>query len=431
MSKITPKSYIGVYECDHCDTVNDAWILLEEGMPVRVLNCMGCGAPIPSGVGVFKLPPPAERKTIGQKWNHLFGKPNFKCSSCNGEIPGTDDVKCCPSCGNPKDPSDVKRKKITYGLGEEPVLKKENSYTDLFKEEELVEEGYTEKVDSYFTDKKEDYFDDNNKQSTSNIKDETVSFTKNFPKNGLLIKKKALGYSAIALGVLLFSWLIWFFFIADVEKSATLFDKTWERSINIQSYEWVTESDWNIPTGGEYISERQKHHHYEQEFVKTVTKTRTVQDRVVTGTEDYVCGTTDNGDGTFTDKICTRDVYGYEDREETYTEDIYKDVSIEKTYYTYKIQRWVHNRTRTTNGSVRNENNPEPYWYNITLAGENERVNSKPESYILTFHTTEKDGTTDDFTKSVEQSEWSIYTIDQEFVLITNRVGRVKSFTAK
>lgn len=116
----------------------------------------------------------------------------------------------------------------------------------------------------------------------------------------------------------------------------TVSQMEWERVIRVEVYKNVTEKDWSLPAGGKLISKAQKVHHYERRVTGYQTKTRTVKEAV--GTEEYVCGKRDLGNGYFEDKYCTRTIY--EDRTEEYEEPIYEKFPVYKTEYTYEIYRW-------------------------------------------------------------------------------------------
>lgn len=111
----------------------------------------------------------------------------------------------------------------------------------------------------------------------------------------------------------------------------------WERSIQMEHYEWVTHEDWQTPAGARNVSAFQAIHHYDQIFRGYETRYRTVQ--VAVGTETYVCGSQDMGNGYFQDRYCTRTVY--ESREEPYQEAVYESVPVYATKYRYEVMEWV------------------------------------------------------------------------------------------
>ena len=74
-----------------------------------------------------------------------------------------------------------------------------------------------------------------------------------------------------------------------------------------------------------------------KEYSHAETRYRDV--RVQVGTETYVCGKVDMGNGYFQDRYCTRPVYTT--RSEPYQHTVYRDVPIYATRYSYKLMEWV------------------------------------------------------------------------------------------
>ena len=94
---------------------------------------------------------------------------------------------------------------------------------------------------------------------------------------------------------------------------------------------------------------------------KAGTETRTRYVEVKVGEEEYVCGQKDLGNGYFEDEYCTRDIY--ETQTETYEVDVYKDVPVYETEYTYYIWRWKIDKPITTKG-----NHEELYWGQVPIS---------------------------------------------------------------
>jgi len=152
----------------------------------------------------------------------------------------------------------------------------------------------------------------------------------------------------------------------------------WERVIKVEVYKKVVEKDWNLPAGAELLSKAEKVHHYERRITGYQKKTRTVREAV--GTEQYVCGKQDLGNGYFEDKYCTRTVY--EDRTEEYEEPIYQKFPVYKTEYTYEIYRWKPYENYKTMGYTK-----EVYWATLPSFIENNsnkyRIQAKEAAYYF------------------------------------------------
>ncbi len=132
----------------------------------------------------------------------------------------------------------------------------------------------------------------------------------------------------------------------------------WQRNIIIEEYKLVIESDWEVPRGGQTIKSYKDIHHYDQRIVGYNTRSRTVQEAV--GTEQYVCGKRDLGNGYFEDTYCSRTIY--RDRQEQYQEPVYQEYPVYKTKYDYEIYRWKLYQEYKTSG-----NDKLPNWSEIPV----------------------------------------------------------------
>jgi hypothetical protein len=129
----------------------------------------------------------------------------------------------------------------------------------------------------------------------------------------------------------------------------------WKRTIEIENYRLVQHEDWSVPAGGKLLNSFRDIHHYKKVFDHYETRTRTVQVKV--GEERYVSGKRDLGNGYFEDEYSTRPIY--EDREEEYQEEIYRNDPVYQTKYRYEIYEWTLDRTAAVEGRDQNPNWPE------------------------------------------------------------------------
>lgn len=202
----------------------------------------------------------------------------------------------------------------------------------------------------------------------------------------------------------------------------------WERSITVERQQTHTEQGWSIPPNGRVISETQALHHNESvldhyetrqrqvcETVREGEKVEEYQDckRVQIGTESYVCGYRDLGNGNFEEILCERPIYERQCatatrlvpknvkkcHDETYQHPIYRQEPRYATRYTYEIDRWVYSRAAQAKGQ-----DHEAYWPALQLAA-NEREASRSESYTVVF--TDKRGR--DYPYRCGFAEWSAY----------------------
>jgi hypothetical protein len=153
----------------------------------------------------------------------------------------------------------------------------------------------------------------------------------------------------------------------------------WERSIETEEFKLVTEEGWELPKSGKIIKSFEAIHHYDSIVVDYQTRTRTVKEAV--GSEQYVCGKRDLGNGYFEDKYCNRTIY--RDRQEQYEDPIYQESPIYKTKYQYGIYRWKPYENYETEGSDK-----QPKWGELPdfiKDKENQKIRVKSENEAYYF----------------------------------------------
>ena len=190
---------------------------------------------------------------------------------------------------------------------------------------------------------------------------------------------------------------------------------SWERAIAVEQYQQLTEEDWSLPPDGTQISQRQAIRRYEQVFSHTETKTRTVSYREQVGSERYVCGKRDLGNGRFEDKYCERARYETKSRTETYQEAVYRDVPVYDTRYTYTIWRWREVRTERLGDTGTAPRWPEP------KLGPDEREGRRDEAYTVLFTDTQGKH----YPHETTQGEWETFAVGQRLTVRTNAFGTI------
>lgn len=151
----------------------------------------------------------------------------------------------------------------------------------------------------------------------------------------------------------------------SIDSTATIVGFRWQREIGLERLHYEQATGDALPSDAKLVSQRQVQDGTRQVEDGTEDATRTVQvqtgttaatrivkEQVQTGTETYVCGKIDLGNGYFKDKDCTRPVYTTQEKEEHYEEPVYeahtehyqrtkyKDVPVFKTLFTYKLPKW-------------------------------------------------------------------------------------------
>lgn len=136
----------------------------------------------------------------------------------------------------------------------------------------------------------------------------------------------------------------------------------WEQTIQVEQFQTVDDSGWELPAGGRLDHTNQEVRDYKQVLDHYETVPYQVSEQVLDHYETYTT-TVDNGDGTFEVEEHEEPVYRTEYRTEEREEPVYVSIPIYDTKYYYKIEKWVPERDVTTSGS-----DHEPYWGEVTLA---------------------------------------------------------------
>ena len=197
-------------------------------------------------------------------------------------------------------------------------------------------------------------------------------------------------------------FLIWLF--VPITRSSVIESFEWERSIAIEEFQNVDESDWALPQGANLHRTAEEIHHYDQVLDHYETKTRRVAHKVQDG---YDTKYKDLGNGQFEEIEVPR--YRTEYVDETYEEPVYRSVPVYKTKYYYDIDKWVMVTTANTHG-----NDHEPYWKDTGLSNTvtdpaygDRREGEHKGTYYVIF----KDKKGKEQKKEYSESEWSILSV--------------------
>lgn len=331
---------VGRWDCPTCGT---KMILGPE------TRCPNCGSSRPEDVR-FYLPTDAEIVREEAKLKEARAGVDWICGHCRSQNKATDTT--CHSCANPRDESsqDVNLQTREYSLDEVP--------TESFAPE-----------------------------------DEPMGPP---PKPKRKKGNNVLRWLLIGLFMILAGGFLLRTFPRTIQVSVESF--SWERKIQMLHLEPRSYEDWEVPNGAFDVSSFQAVHHYNQVFSHYETRTRTVQVQV--GTEQYVCGQKDMGNGYFQDVYCTRPIY--ESRQETYEEPIYNQVPVYATKYRYQIMEWIKDPKYVLSTSGADH---EAHWHDLS-AYQNEKEwkeGQRTDAYYLKVR--EDDG--DEHTEVVPFAYWN------------------------
>lgn len=329
----------GFWDCKHCNSTQ-----IRGG----VRQCPNCGTPRDKDT-IFYLNKNSTYVSE-KKAAYINRNPDWLCKYCQSL--NSDDKNVCIYCGAPRT--------------EENLNYFENSqqkYSSDPQENLGYVEEKTEDVSDYlcFSDI---YFDNSNNTQTSSFS--LTSFISSYFPIILIV-----------LFIILGIWAFVSLFLPKVE-AIKITQMSWERSINIERYQSVEESDWSLPPNARLLYCQDEFSHYVPVLHHYETVTVEVPYERIVGTEEYVVGYEDLGNGYFEEITDIRYIYETYYVTETYEEPIYYDQPVYQTKYYYEIDKWLYERSVTTSG-----NDKSPYWGDYTLASD-ERVYSKSEHYFIT-----------------------------------------------
>ena len=196
----------------------------------------------------------------------------------------------------------------------------------------------------------------------------------NLSSQGETKEKKTIGCSAFVWGFgLAILLIIAVIFFPTIKKTASsLFNKVdslfskniqavvagfkWERTAYLYEEKEVTDEGWTVPEGGTLIESFQVVHRKEKVHKGYREGQRTVKVKTADGK--------------------------YEERTETYREEVIEEVPVYKKKYKYRILRWVRIEELKTSGQHR-----KPYWPTDARAANIKRykISSRREKFFITI----------------------------------------------
>lgn len=173
--------------------------------------------------------------------------------------------------------------------------------------------------------------------------------------------------------------------VATVESE--IVHRHWERSRAVEELTTLQKSGFDPPADARI-------HSRDWRFSHTV--------QVPSGSERYACGTTDNGNGYFSTKYCTRTTYR--------TESVYD------WHYSYEIDRWLEIQRKQAYGT-----DSAPFWPDLHPRGLKQRLTSGTATYLFEIDIGEEENSR----VAVPLERWSASAIGQGIPVRVNVWGRV------
>lgn len=360
-----------VWDCEYCS---------KKGIPGDVRNCPGCGNPCGSNVKYYI---PNKKEYVSE--TVVPDGPDWQCAYCDSY--NRYNATVCSNCG-----ADRKGTKDYFGKTVDSSDDNAEDYSD----------GDTERVVETYDNgwSNSDSVNSNSTNANSFDVRSYSSFNSGYSGaarpniKGAIIKRVLIIVSILAV----ICGLVYIF--VPKEKELTVAGISWERSVTIDRYETVAESDWHLPSNARLRYTRQEIRRYEtvQDGYKTEEYTEQVIDHY-----DKEVTYKDLGNG-YAEEV-VKEVPVYKTVTKTREVPKYKEVPIYDTKYYYDIDKYVYNRVIKVQNSDKS-----PYWpENLPVEKSNpvigdERVASRSEKYMIAAQLKGKDGLKE---YTLDYNEWN------------------------
>jgi hypothetical protein len=192
----------------------------------------------------------------------------------------------------------------------------------------------------------------------------------------------------------------------------------WLRTIAVEELRPVTRQAWDgeVPSGARVLESRREVHHVDHTQIGSETRSRTVSERVQTGSERVKVGTRNLGNGYFEDVYENRPVYENRTHEETYQQPIYRDQPIYRQRIRYEIEKWMSGHETRAEGQ-----DHAAVWPDPRLGGK-QREGKREEAYEVLFRTAEGEPAT---YKAPGEQAWKSFEMGRSYKGKVSRDGKV------
>lgn len=349
------------WECPSCG-------LEERG---RYESCTGCGAARPPGVR-FYLPDDALAVTDPSLLADANSGADWNCDHCTGankNSVGGRLVTSCVHCGNGRDSRDPSLPVRHFSPGSAPAsaqearrLTRESAIENSRRREETRRHQPASRLPR-------------DHQSSSAL---AGSVSQEGPEKQSQGTAPFAAFLLVIVPMLLVSFLVWSFAFARYDTTWTVTDHRWERSIAIEVFKTLDQEGWNPPGDARIGSSEVRIRSWRDVLDRYETRSRQVTRTVSDGSQQYVCGTQDMGNGYFKDRMCTRQLTRTIRETEHYQHPIYRKEPVHDTWHEWKVDRWVPDRTLRSAGRDQN-----PYWAETPAYHERLREGRRHERLFL------------------------------------------------
>lgn len=392
---------VGRWDCEHCG---------HKGVLGPKTKCSKCGAARPEGVR-FYLPKDARIVRDPEEIKEAKSGANWDCSFCGSDNEAKRTT--CIGCGNPRTAKEERLEIREYGLDEVPRGSEERKGIEEKDKSEERKSTLLDNLDKYkeLGTSLDDHLDEVEEVEPiiSDDLKEPEKTVKGFSWSRLPLFQRFL-IIGIPSFILFVIFLILLFSRNEFEVSIDNFQ--WQRKILTEEYQEVEKEGWTVPSDGEVIREFEAIHHYEKVPDGYETRTKEVKKKV--GTEEYVCGQRDLGNGYFEDTYCSRPIY--ENVIEEYEVQKYREDPVYRTKYEYTVWRWRSSTTIKTEAY-----NKRPYWGDVSHFASDPHKRERGRREVYRIITKDEKGKL--YKEKISFSRWKRFELGERHIAEKNGFG--------
>jgi hypothetical protein len=333
----------------------------QKGLPGSRKHCGGCGTVRGDDVE-FYLPEGAREVTEEEETRRANAGPDWKCPYCGGDNPGFNSH--CSGCGSSQDGTEKRATKVTLTRAPKPPA----------------------------------------------------------PEGPNWMARILTGCGLLLLLFFVSCWLLTRTTVSAMQVQSM----SWQRSVDVEVLGPVIEEGWQdkgeVPGNARVLSRNRQIREHKQVQTGTTSKTRTVSERVQTGTKKVKVGTKDLGNGYFEDVFEDQPVYQDKQRQERYEEPVYRQVPVYDTKVRYEVEKW-HKESSVTESGDDNA----PRWPEVQGTGPKKRAGPRQETYKITLS---GDGKTYIYQPKTE-ADFTPYSQGQSVEAAVTMTGAVTEIHAK
>lgn len=381
---------MGRWDCGACGN---------KGVRGDAYNCSGCGAGRPDDVE-FYLPSNAEVITDSAGIRAANAGSDWKCDYCGDWVPATESQ--CPDCRGG-----------TIGGAERQETSVASTAAAFRRRVEETREEFEPSLEKTV------------RSIASPSRPEPMRNSSSYRRRYQSSRRTAVATPnkskfiapAIVLSVLLLSGLGIWALVRSTDVLVTVSSHSWQRVQNVEEFKTgILKEGWSHPGDAYEVARSNRIHHYNKVFSHTERESYTERERYQSGTQPvYSTRTVNLGNGRFRQERYqsgTRPTYSYRNVTKYRNKNVYREEPEYRTYYHYKVDRWVGVSPRVTSGA-----GLDPQWPSAEVAHDKQRMGSRNATYTLILRTVVDEGEqSETHNYEVNEAEWRSFHDNQTLI---------------